>query len=243
MGSTLVFTSFMQTILHYLRSALLLLAPFLAVIPAKAQLYTMNNASGTATTVATNATATSITRVNGANSQTCGGGFSAGNWSPSSSYTANATQSAFEFSITANSGFALSATGLSFQSRRSSTGAANFVVAYRVNNTGNWTASSALPVAVGSSCAPTSGTTTYTIPGGVVTPNNGTLTFRIVGYGSTNSAGTAMIVNVTASGSVISAGPTKLAITNATPTPLADCGGWRIGNTHLHILNCRNHMQ
>lgn len=228
----------MQTILHYLRSALFVLAPLLAVIPAKAQLYTMNNTSGTATSVAANATATSISRVNGLGVASCGGGFSGNNYSSSSSYTANATQSAFEFSITANSGFAINATGLSFQSRRSGSGATNFVVAYRVNNTGNWTASGALSIATNTSgCNPTGGTTTYTIPGGVVTPNNGTLTFRIVGYGSTNSGGTAMIVNVAVAGSVISAGPTKLAITNATPTPLAANAPF---NLTVHSQNASN---
>jgi len=118
-----------------------------------------------------------------------GGYFAAASWTgtaPGSNY--------FEFTLTPNAGYALSASSMTFGYRATSTGPTSFAVRSSVDAYASNLASGSI---TGDSAWHSSGTLTITMSG-----INTATTFRIFGSGASSSLGTFRVDDVTVSGSV-----------------------------------------
>lgn len=166
--------------------------------------FTSYSCGGTATVVSqpSNATFSAFTR-NTVNCNSVAQVFSSGNWSTSSSYDGNYY---IEFSITANPGYYLTLTSLSFDQNRSGTGPSNARVAH--NASGNFTTDYN-----NFSPAPTNNNINWNFTD-FNTTVGGTVTFRIYGWNMGNSSGKFQVDNVTLNGTV----------TLAPPIPAANAG-------------------
>ncbi len=133
--------------------------------------------------------------------------FSSGNWSTGTSYDGNYY---IQFTITANAGYYLTLTSLSFDQSRSGTGPSNARVAH--NASGNF-----ITDYNNFSPAATNNTINWNFTD-VNTLVNGAVTFRIYGWNMTNSSGKFQVDNVTLNGTVTVAPPVPTAIASSNVT-------------------------
>ena len=163
--------------------------------------YTSDSA-GALNTIATHATGTALSRVNGSvrPATPCTNGFSSRSYSTATTY-AN-TLAAIETGAAAATGYTLNVTAFSVGLRRSATGPASVRLAYSINGGTTW-------VDQGSNQAPNNTTTcdsiitaTWTTSFAVAAPN--TLKFRVYGFNASSTAGTFQIMNLLVNGSVAS---------------------------------------
>lgn len=164
-------------------------------MPAQIATYT-NSTTGALNSVAANATATSLARINGATApgSPCSTGFSSTNFTSTTTYSS--TLGAVEVTVTPNSGYQLNVTGFSAGLRRSGTGPASVRLAYQVG-TGPLVdqGSNQSPNNAGCGSTTTATWTTSFIANQVVK-------FRIYGFNASATGGTFQILNLTISGTV-----------------------------------------
>jgi hypothetical protein len=158
-----------------------------------------------------NATLTSLTRTN----ITCA---SLANFFSNSGMSLTASRndnSYIEFSITANNGFGLNLTSLSFFRQGSGTAPNSLIVSYSTDaNAANFN-STRVDMAVSTNPASPGGILTWTFTAPIIVGNSGKVTFRIYPYGTTSvsggtpaSGGTLRFDDVTLNGTVVNASPT-----------------------------------
>lgn len=157
--------------------------------------------TGALNAVATNATGTALTRVNGAvePSAPCTlGGFSSRNFSAATTYSN--TEAAVEATATANSGYSLSVTGFSVDIRRSPTGPANVRYAYSTDGGTTWTNQGMDQYPNNAGCGSTitaAWTTSFSVPSLTA------LMFRVYGFNASGTGGTFQIMNLIINGTVV----------------------------------------
>ena len=158
------------------------------------------NSSGVLNSVATNATGTSLVRVNGASAPgaPCGTGFSSAGFTGVTTYSSGLP--AIEVTATANSGYDLAVTGFSVDLRRSSSGPASVRLAYSIDGGTTW-------VDQGTNQAPNNGPcgTTSTGTWSTSVTVSGTIKFRVYGFNSSSTTGTFQVQNLIINGTVVSA--------------------------------------
>ena len=158
--------------------------------------------SGLLNAVATNATGTSLMRVNGAvepSAPCTAGGFSSRNFDSTLIYTTSLA--AVQTSAAANSGYSLNVTGFSVDIRRSSTGPNDVRYAYSTDGGSTWTDQGVDQNPNNASCGITI-TAAWTVPVTVPYPNQ--LLFRIYGFDASSTGGTFQVMNLIINGSVVS---------------------------------------
>ena len=188
-----------------------------------------NATAGTLNSVATNATGTALTRVNGAASPgtPCSTGFSSSSFTSTTTYSSSLA--AIETSVTPASGYTLNVTGFSVGLRRSSTGPASVRFAYSTDGGITWTdqGSNQSPNNAGCGSATTAAWTTA-----ITVSDPSALKFRVYGFNASSSVGTFQILNLTINGTVTSTyipscdstlwshvyNPTRLAVINTCTT-------------------------
>jgi hypothetical protein len=186
-----------------------------------------SSTTGALNSVATGATGTSLTRVNGANApgSPCGTGFSNTNFSSTTTYSTSLA--AIEVTVTPNSGNSLNVTGFSADLRRSSTGPASVRYAYSTDGGTTWTNQGSNQSPNNASCgSATTGTWSTTFTASSV------LKFRVYGFNASSTAGTFQILNLNINGTVTSGctAPTLAA------TPVAvSCNGGNNGAISLTV--------
>ncbi len=156
--------------------------------------------SGALASVATNATGTALSRVNGASHPTtaiCGTGFSAASFTTATTYTT--TLPAVEVTTSPNTGYTLNVTSFSVDLRRSSTGPANVRLAYSTDGGTTWTNQGTDQSPNNAACGTTTTgtwTTSFTVPSG------STLKFRAYGFNASATGGTLQVLNLLINGTV-----------------------------------------
>lgn len=194
---------------------LLLAAFLLGTTIVHAQLYNYGtNTSGIPNTVATNASATNLSRVNGSIPQTgCPDGFNSAGFS--NAITFAATRPAVEFSISPNTGYQLNITNFSVQARRNNKGPQLMRLAYSLDGGVSWINNGSDFTITVTTCAP-GNLLAWDIPDFSAT---GTVIFRVYGYGATAGAnGVSTLKNAVVGGSVVFAD-----IDNDSYTSNVDC--------------------
>ncbi len=165
-------------------------------------LYTYtSDTSGLYSLVATNATGTSLIRVDGASrpGTPCSHGFSSTSFSTATSYIS--TLQGVEASVTANAGYSLNITGFSVGIRRSTTGPASVRLAYSVDGGTTWTDQGINQTPNNSSCDSVITATWTPTSFSVISPNH--LKFRIYAFNASGSTGTLQIMNLLINGTVV----------------------------------------
>ena len=154
---------------------------------------------GSLSSVASNATGTALSRVNGANipGSPCGSGFSSKNFSSTTTYSSSLA--AVEVTVTPATSYALHVTSFSAGIRRSSTGPAMARFAYSTNGGSTWTDQGTNQSPNNASCGSMT-TPTWTTTVTVTAPN--TLKFRVYVFDASSTAGTFQIMNLTVNGTV-----------------------------------------
>ena len=153
--------------------------------------------------MATNATGTPLSRVNGTTrpATPCNTGFSTTSFT--SVTTFSTTLPAVEVTVRANTGYVLNVTGFSIGLRRSASGPANVRLAYSTDGGTTWTNQGTDQSPNNASCGTTT-TGTWTTSFTVAATN--TLKFRAYGFNATSTSGTEQIMNLTINGSVTGSG-------------------------------------
>jgi phosphatidylserine/phosphatidylglycerophosphate/cardiolipin synthase-like enzyme len=171
---------------------------------AKAQILTYtNDTTGALATIATNATGTALTRVNGAvhpSSTICSTGFSSSNFQATTTYSD--TLAAVEADAAANTGYTLNVTGFSVDTRKSTTGPANVRFAYSTDGGATWT-DQGINQTPGSGTCGTTATGTWTTSLTVASPSQ--LKFRVYAFNAGATTGTFQILNLIINGTVTGA--------------------------------------
>ena len=155
--------------------------------------------SGVLASVATNATGTALSRVNGAihPATICGTGYSAASFTTATTYAT--TLPAVEVTASPNTGYALNVTSFSVDLRRSTTGPANVRLAYSTDGGASWTNQGTDQTPNNAACGTTTTgtwTTSFTVPSG------STLKFRAYGFNASATGGTLQIINLLINGTV-----------------------------------------
>ena len=187
--------------------------------------------TGALSSVASNASGTALTRVNGATTTAtpCGTGFSSAAFSTSTTYAS--TEPAVEVSVTPNTGYGLNVTGFQADFRRSGTGPASLRFAYSVDGGTTWIDQGSNQTNPSASCAAGS-TLSWADAFSVNSPV--VLKFRIYGFGATSAAGTMQILNLSVNGTVV-------AVSGCTPPALSavatgiSCNGSTNGSIALSV--------
>lgn len=165
----------------------------------QAQIYSYTSATnGAANSVAANATGTSLSRVNGANTPgtPCGTGFSVTNYSSTTTFSTGLA--AVEFTVTPNSGYKLNITGFSAGLRRSGSGPASARYAYSTDGGTTWIDQGSNQTPNNASCGTTTtGSWTFSL-----TVSSGNFKMRIYGFNASATSGTFQLLNATLNGTV-----------------------------------------
>jgi hypothetical protein len=171
--------------------------------------------NGNTPTMATNSTGSALSR----STITCNATANVFNSTTLNNTSSISNTSYIEFSATANSGYILNITSVSFLRQGSNTAPNQMEVRYSTDGFSTSTTWGSAPV------TPTSGTTATWDFADFSTGNGGSVTFRIYPYGTTrcdlavgaaSSTGTFRVDNVTINGSVSAAAPTITGATTAT---------------------------
>jgi len=162
-----------------------------------------NATNGSLSSVAINATGTSLSRVNGAaaSSSPCNTGFSSSNFSSTTTYSSSLA--AAEVSVTPNSGFSLNVTGFTADLNKSGSGPSSIRFAYSTNGGSTWIAQSSNQSSRNGPCGKTN-TLSWATSFSVNAPT--TLKFRIYGFNANKTSGTEQILNLKINGTVSSSG-------------------------------------
>ena len=179
-----------------------------------------NDSSGALSSVATNATGTPLSRVNGATrpGTPCSSGYSVTSFPSTTTYAT--TLPAIETSVSANTGYTLNVTGFSVDLRRSATGPANVRYAYSTDGGTTWT-DQGLDQSPNNAVCGTTTTATWSTTFTVSAPNQ--LIFRVYGFNASGTTGTFQILNLIINGTVTSSAggcgtPSGLSATAITTT-------------------------
>ena len=192
---------------------------FCAII-GKAQILTYTtDTSGALSSVATFASGTSLSRVNGAVEPAgiCSSGFSTTNFTSTTTYST--TLPAVQVSATPSAGYALNVTGFSVDIRRSNTGPVSVRYAYSTDGGTTWIDQGVDQAPNYGSCGVTV-TATWSLLFTVNAPS--TLLFRVYGFNASGTGGTFQIMNLIINGTVVATTgctvPTGLSVTGLTTT-------------------------
>jgi hypothetical protein len=208
-----------------------------------AQIYTFtNNTSGTANSVAANATATSLSRVNGANApgSPCGTGFNATNFSAVTTYASSLA--ATSVTITPAAGCKLIVTDFSVGLRRSASGPASVRLAYSVDGGTTWIDKGTNDAPNNGSCGVTA-TATWDPADFDVTSNTNGIIFRIYGFNASSTGGILQLLNLTINGSVgatcvtPAAQPTSLLLTPSLTSIAGSFTGTTPASSYLVVVS------
>ena len=158
-----------------------------------------NDSSGALNLVATNATGTPLTRVNGCirPGTPCNTGYSGTGFSSATTFAT--TLGAIETSVSPVTGYNLNVTGFSIDLRRSASGPANIRLAYSTNGGTSWTNQGTDQSPNNASCGTTTTgtwTTLFTVPSG------SQLKVRAYGFNATSTTGTVQVLNFIINGTV-----------------------------------------
>ncbi len=203
--------------MRFLPQLFFILFSFALLQTADAQIiYYSNATSGSLSSVAANASGTSLTRVNGATtpSSSCSTGFSSTNFPSTSVFST--TLPAIETSATAADGYSLNVTSFSVDLRRSGTGPANTRMAYSTDGGTTWINQGSNKSPKNASCGTTS---TYTWTKSITVNAPSKLQFRVYGFKASSTTGTLQILNLKINGTVVSTGcpiPVSLSSSNIT---------------------------
>lgn len=176
---------------------------FAPVLQAQVYSYT-NDVGGAPNFVASNCTATNLTRVNGAHLPTfpCGSGFSSDKLTQNATYSESNT--AVEFTLTPVGSNALSLTSITAKLRRSPTYGANLArFAYRIGSSGGFTDQGIdIPPNNSASCGVTT-QYTWVFSSTLSVPKTSSITFRVYFFDASGQQGTAQILDMSVVGSVL----------------------------------------
>ncbi len=193
----------MKTNIVTVWKCLLLQAIVLMSLPALGQLATYTTApDGSLSTVATNATATPLARVNGAATPgaPCGTGYTVSAFTTATIF--NTGLPAVEVVVTPDAGFSLVVSGINVDLRRSGSGPANVRLAYSTNGGSTW-------IDQGTDLLPNNGTCGATASGSWATtisvPAPLQLRVRVYGYNAGSASGTLQLQNLAIAGTVATA--------------------------------------
>jgi len=166
-----------------------------------AQIYTYTNDTGGAySTVATHATGTALSRVNGATrpGTICSHGFSSKSFTTATSYAS--TLPGVKFTVSPASGYTLNITGFSVGIRSSSTGPADVMFAYSLDGGTTWISEGTPKVPNITATCDSTITATWTTS--ITVSSTTGLVFGIFGYNASGTTGTFQVLNLTVNGSV-----------------------------------------
>ncbi len=183
-----------------IRVAALLVMAMMVNTATWAQLLTYTtDPAGNIATVAANATATSLTRVNGAATPgaPCGSGYSVSAFTFASVYSPGLA--AVEVTLIPDAGFTLNMTGMSADLRRSAAGPASIRYAYSTDGGASWINQGTDQLPNNAACGITN-TGTWTTSVAVPAPLQ--LRVRLYGYNATSASGTLQLLNLTVAGAV-----------------------------------------
>ena len=196
-----------------------------------------NDSSGALNAVATDATGTALTRVNGASrpGTPCNTGYSVTNFSNASAFAT--TLAGVETSVTPLTGYTLNVTGFSVDLRRSASGPANIRLAYSTNGGTTWTDQGTNLSPNNAGCG-TTATGTWTTSFSVPAP--GQLKFRVYGFGATSTSGNLQVLNLVINGTISGSTPgcsvpAGLSATGITTTSATLNWSAATGATSYHI--------
>ena len=186
------------------------------------QLLSYTNATnGSLSSVAANATGTSLSRVNGAAAAAspCSTGFSSSNFSSTTTYSSSLA--AVEVSVTPNSGFALNVTDFTADLGRSGTGPGNIQFAYSTNGGSTWWTAQSSNQSIQSGPCEKVHTILWSTSVTVNAP--ATLKFRIYGFNANKTSGKEQILNLKINGTVsvscgVASGLSASSITSSSAT-------------------------
>ena len=195
--------------------------------------------TGNVFSAVSNATVTPFSRA----TMTCNAGGNVFNSTTLNNTASRIDNSYIEFSITANTGYALNLTSLSFLRQGSNTAPNSLIVSYSTDAaTFNSTR-----VDLGTSTTPASiASLTLTAPTAITTANGGTVTFRFYTFGTTSvnggtasSGGTFRVDDVTLYGSVVSTSDIPPTVVSTTPANSASnvAPGTNIGLTFSEAVS------
>ena len=158
-----------------------------------------NNTAGTLSSVATNATGTPLTRVNGAASPgaPCGSGFSVSAFTTATVYASGLQ--AIEVTATPNPGFTLNVTGFTAALRRSGSGPASVRYAYSTDGGINWIDQGIDQSPNNATCGTTTTGTWATV---ITVPAPLQLRFRVYGFNAGSASAVLQLLNVAINGTV-----------------------------------------
>jgi len=157
----------------------------------------VDNTSGAPLSVSPNATATSLSRVNGAGSSTaCTTGFTSKSFPATTTF--NTTLPAIEFTITPSSGYQLQAASISAGMRRSNTGPASVRMAYSLNGGSTWIDEGTNHTLSSSTCGVMT-TITWDFSDFASVQQ---VKFRIYGFNASATSGVFQLMNVNLNGKV-----------------------------------------
>jgi hypothetical protein len=162
-----------------------------------------NDVGGAPNSVASNCSATNLTRVNGASLPTfpCGSGFSSDKLTQSPTYTPANT--AVEFTLTPLGNNNLSLSSLTANLRRSVTFGANLArFAYRIGGSGSFT-DQGIDVNPNSGGCGATAQFTWVFSSTLTVPKASSITFRVYFFDAGGVQGTAQILNMSVAGSVL----------------------------------------
>lgn len=162
-----------------------------------------SNTTGAYATIATNMTASGLTRVNGATAPSgpCGSGFSSTNFPSTTTYSTSLA--AVEIVMTPNTGYLINATKFTLPIRRSGTGPSLVRYAYSTDGGSTWIDQGTNQAPNNAGCGSMNNASwTVSISGA------SSLRVRVYAFGSSNpSAGTFQLLNVSIEGTVTASGP------------------------------------
>lgn len=158
-----------------------------------------NNTAGTLNSVATNATGTPLTRVNGAASPgaPCGSGFSVSAFTTATVYASGLQ--AIEVTATPDMGFTLNVTGFTAALRRSGSGPASVRYAYSTDGGINWIDQGIDQSPNNATCGTTTTGTWATV---LSVPAPLQLRFRVYGFNAGSASAVLQLLNVAIDGTV-----------------------------------------
>jgi hypothetical protein len=190
----------LRSIFVCLRSASLSLIAVLIATSGYGQLLTYTtDVTGALATVATNTTATPLSRVNGAATPgaPCGSGYSVSAFTSVTVFSPGLA--AVEVTLTPDAGFTLNVTDFSAALRRSGSGPASVRFAYSTDGGATWIDQGTDQLPNNAACSITS-TGTWTTAVSVPAPL--ALMFRIYGYNAPSASGAMQLLNLTIDGNV-----------------------------------------
>src|SRR6266496_1039500 len=168
------------------------------------QILSYTGAMDGSTSLATNATGTALSRINGAvaaDDSACDFSFSTSNFSSTTTYSSSLA--AVEVSVTPDLGYSLNVTDFTADLNRSGSGPASIQFAYSTDGGSTWTAQSSDQTNHPGPCGK-GYTLSWSTSVSIDAPN--TLKFRIYGFDANKTSGTERIFNLIINGTVSASG-------------------------------------